>query len=81
MAKNLPLYLSLSLPCRRFRITINMNQEAYSNARSRTEKSVLIASIVQFLMEEAGARFVKPLKGTNHYIEMDAQQAREKVGQ
>ena len=69
---------------RRFRITINMNLQTYENAKSRTEKSVLIASIVSFLQEEAGARFVKPAPKkkcrTGYYIELNPQQAREKVG-
>jgi hypothetical protein len=64
---------------RRFRVAINMNLQVYLATRTKSEKSVLIASLANFLQQEVGARFLKPQKGGG-YTELGAREARQKVG-
>ena len=51
------------------------------SATCKMERSILIASIVSHLIDDAGARFLKPLKKGygEGYIELEEPQAREKV--
>ena len=62
----------------RFRATISVNLKRYINAETRSEKSAVIVSIVDFLMKEQGARFFK-LKN-NSFVELDIKTIRQKVG-
>ena len=66
---------------RRFRVTMSMNLPAYMKAKSKIERSVLVSSIVNHLIEDVGARFLKPCRGskTQGYVHLTEQQAREKV--
>jgi hypothetical protein len=66
---------------RRFRVTMNMHLRAYLATKTKSEKSVLIASIAKFLQEEVGARFLKPQKAGGGYARLGAREARQKVGQ
>jgi hypothetical protein len=63
---------------RRFRVTINLNLPRYVEARPRHEKSAVIKSVVKFLQDEVGVRFLKP-KGKG-FIELNDTQTRSKVG-
>jgi hypothetical protein len=63
---------------RRFRVTINLNLPRYAEARSKHEKSAVVMSVVKFLQEEVGARFLKP-KGKG-FIELNNTQKRSKIG-
>lgn len=66
---------------RRFRITMSMHLKAYMATKNRQEKTSLFQSIVSSLQNEAGARFLKPIKGGRQgYIQLGVKQAREKVG-
>jgi hypothetical protein len=59
----------------RLRVTINMHLQAYLATKTKSEKSVLIASIANFLQEEVSARFLKPQKGGG-YARLGAREAR-----
>ena len=63
---------------RRFRMTISFNLKRYLDAPTRSEKSVVIWSIVKLLREDVGARFLKTTK--NGYVELSEKKMREKVG-
>mmetsp|Transcript_18822 Transcript_18822/g.29181 ORF Transcript_18822/g.29181 Transcript_18822/m.29181 type:complete len:339 (-) Transcript_18822:512-1528(-) len=66
---------------RRFRITISLFLKKYLAAKSRTDKSELIISIVRYLRGPVGVRFLKPIKGPfEGYVEIGESGAREKVG-
>lgn len=62
---------------RRFRLTINLNLQRYMAAPTKKSKSEVIKSIVKYLLEEVGARFVKQQKST--YVEVSRQAVKEKV--
>ena len=64
---------------RRFRVTINMNLQAYVNAKTRNDKAALIAYIVNYLKNEVGARFVTQRKDGS-LGDLTPRQARQKVG-
>ena len=66
---------------RRFRITIMMNLKRYMDAPSREDKSHVIKSVIELLLdtEEVGARFLKKV-GEGMYIKLEDKQIREKVG-
>ena len=66
-----------SIGNRRFRVTMSLNLEAYMKAKTKIERSVLVASIVSYLKEDVGARFLKP--NGQYYVELTENQAREKV--
>jgi hypothetical protein len=56
-----------------------MNLPAYLAANTKSEKSVLIAFITNFLQAEVGARFLKPQNGGG-YSKLRGRLARQKVG-
>ena len=56
-----------------------MNLQKYKDSPSREDKTLLINEISNMLLEEAGARFLKPIGG-NSYMILDEKQVREKVG-
>eukprot|EP00980_Cylindrotheca_fusiformis_P006891 scaffold1442_cov128-Cylindrotheca_fusiformis.AAC.12 len=62
---------------RRFRVTIEMNLSAYQAAPTKTDRSVLIDSLVRMLRDDVGARFLK--KEWGHYVELGEMDARKKV--
>ena len=62
---------------RRFRLTINLNLQRYMDAPTKKSKSEVIKSIVKYLLEEVGARFVKQQK--SNYVEVSRQAVKEKV--
>ena len=64
---------------RRFKITIAMNLQKYQNSHSREEKTILINEIANMLLEDVGARFLKPI-GAGKYLILNEKQVREKVG-
>ena len=66
---------------RRFRITIMMNLKRYTDSPSREEKTQVIKSVIETLLntEEAGARFIKKV-GEGMYVRLKDKQIREKVG-
>lgn len=64
---------------RRFRVTIEMNLNAYNAASTKKQKSDLIIEIAASLRDNVGARFLKP-KGTNEYIELTEEQIHKKIG-
>merc|ERR1739838_572923 len=66
---------------RRFRITIMMNLKRYTDAPTREEKTQVIKSVIEMLLdtEEAGARFIKKV-GEGMYVRLKDKQIREKVG-
>lgn len=66
---------------RRFRITIMMNLQKYSEAPSREEKTQVIKSVIELLLntDEVGARFIKKV-GEGMYVRLKDKQIREKVG-
>eukprot|EP00536_Pseudo-nitzschia_multiseries_P005576 jgi/Psemu1/303444/fgenesh1_kg.105_\ len=66
---------------RRFRITIMMNLRRYMDAPNREDKSYVIKSVIDLLLneEEVGARFIKRV-GENMYVRLKDRQIREKVG-
>lgn len=66
---------------RRFRITIMMNLKQYAEAPNRDEKTQVIKSVIELLLdtEEANARFIKKV-GDGMYIRLKGKQIREKVG-
>jgi hypothetical protein len=64
---------------RRFRVTISLNLQRYLQAKSRSDKSDAILSVVRLLRDDVGARFLKRGRG-NVWIELDENKAREKVG-
>jgi len=66
---------------RRFRITIMMNLQRYTEAPTREEKTQVIKSVISLLTntEEVGARFIKKV-GEGAYLRLKDKQIREKVG-
>lgn len=66
---------------RRFRVTIMMNLKRYMDAPSREEKSYVIKSVIDLLLNEqkVGARFIKKV-GNGMYVRLKERQVREKVG-
>jgi len=66
---------------RRFRITIMMNLKKYTEAPSREEKTQVIKSVIELLLntDEVGARFIKKV-GEGMYVRLKDKQIREKVG-
>ena len=66
---------------RRFRITIMMNLKRYTEAPTREEKTHVIKSVIELLLdtEEVGARFIKKV-GEGMYVRLKDKQIREKVG-
>jgi len=66
---------------RRFRITIMMNLKRYMDAPNREDKSCVIKSVIDLLLneEEVGARFIKKV-GDGMYVRLKERQIREKVG-
>ena len=63
---------------RRFRVLISINLPRYLSAISRNEKSAVINSIVQMMLNDIGCRFFKK-RGTR-YIELEEVHIRQKVG-
>ena len=63
---------------RRFRVTINLNLPRYVQANSKNEKSEMILSLVRFLRNDVGVRFLQ--KKGKSYFELDEKQSRSKVG-
>lgn len=66
---------------RRFRITIMMNLKRYTEAPTREEKTQVIKSVIELLLntEGVGARFIKKV-GEGMYVRLKEKQIREKVG-
>uniref|UniRef100_A0A7S0YBP7 DUF6824 domain-containing protein n=1 Tax=Pseudo-nitzschia delicatissima TaxID=44447 RepID=A0A7S0YBP7_9STRA len=66
---------------RRFRITIMMNLKRYTEAPTREEKTQVIKSVIELLLntEGVGARFIKKI-GEDTYVRLKDKQIREKVG-
>ena len=64
---------------RKFRSCIASHYQAYSNARSRSEKSSLIRSIVTHLVQEKGCRFLKRKSKNDHWYDIGFKGAECKV--
>lgn len=64
---------------RRFRITIMMQLKKYTEAPTREEKTHVIKSVIELMLEGVGARFIKNV-GDNMYVRLKDKQIREKVG-
>ena len=65
---------------RRFRVTISLNLKRYMASKNRKDRSAIIQSIVDALLKDAGARFLK--QDTNgHYGVMDVRLVRKKIQQ
>ena len=66
---------------RRFRVTIMMNLKRYMEAPNRDEKTQVIKSVIELLLntEGANARFIKKV-GEGEYVRLKEKQIREKVG-
>jgi hypothetical protein len=66
---------------RRFRVIIAMNLKKYVNAKTKSDKSLLVTSIVRQVREgsPSGAGFLK-MDTTGRWMSLDEDQAREKVG-
>merc|ERR1712194_632660 len=66
---------------RRFRITIMMHLKKDSEAPNRDEKTNVIKSVIELLMDtdRVGARFIKKV-GEGMYVRLNEKQIREKVG-
>ena len=66
---------------RRFCVTIMMHLKRYMDAPSREDKTHVIKSVIELLLdtEEVGARFIKRV-GDGMYITLQDKQIREKVG-
>lgn len=66
---------------RRFRITIMMNLRKYTDAPTREEKTHVIKSVIELLLDKqgVGARFIKKV-GEGMYVRLKDKQIREKVG-
>jgi len=62
---------------RRFRLTISMNVPVYRMARTKTQKGLVIASIMRSI-KASGGRFFRPKNG--RFIRLEAIKVREKVG-
>jgi len=63
---------------RRFRVTISLNLKRYMATKNRKEKSAVIQSIVDALLEDAKARFLKQ-KTNGQYEVMDVRLVRQKI--
>jgi hypothetical protein len=66
---------------RRFRITIMMNLKRYTEAPGREEKTHVIKSVIELMLDTkgVGARFIKKV-GDGMYVRLNGKQIREKVG-
>jgi len=66
---------------RRFRITIMMHLQKYTDAPTREEKTHVIKSVIELLLDKkgVGARFIKKV-GEEMYVRLKDKQIREKVG-
>jgi len=66
---------------RRFRVTIMMNLKKYSEASTREEKTLVIKSVIELLLDKngVGARFIKKIDD-GIYERLNDKQIREKVG-
>merc|ERR1719410_1722741 len=66
---------------RRFRVTIMMNLKKYTEAPTREEKTHVIKSVIDLLLDKdgVGARFIKKV-GEGMYERLRDKQIREKVG-
>merc|ERR1711935_1206994 len=66
---------------RRFRVTIMMNLKKYTEAPTREEKTHVIKSVIELLLDKkgVGARFIKKV-GEEKYVRLKDKQIREKVG-
>lgn len=66
---------------RRFRVTIMMNLKRYTESPTREEKTHVIKSVIDLLMDKdgVGARFIKKV-GEGMYERLKDKQIREKVG-
>lgn len=64
---------------RRFRITIMMHLKKYTEAPTREEKTHVIKSVIELMLEGVGGRFIKKV-GDNMYVRLKDKQIREKVG-
>jgi len=66
---------------RRFRITIMMHLQKYMDAPTREEKTHVIKSVIELLLDKkgVGARFIKKV-GEEMYVRLKDKQIREKVG-
>lgn len=81
----IPLYTGKScydhIGNRRFRVTIAVNLRRYVYARTKVEKSQVVASIVEHLRESSSVGgFVKKNHRTGRYMAVSDALAREKVG-
>ena len=63
---------------RRFRVTISLNLKTYMASKNRKDKSAVIQSIVDALLEEAGARFLKQ-NAIGQYEVMNVRHVRQKI--
>ena len=63
---------------RKFRAIITANIERYIRAITRQDKGVVIHSVVKYIKDDVGARFLKRVK--HGYIELTERKQREKVG-
>eukprot|EP00538_Stauroneis_constricta_P004890 CAMPEP_0119549240 /NCGR_PEP_ID=MMETSP1352-20130426/2990_1 /TAXON_ID=265584 /ORGANISM="Stauroneis constricta, Strain CCMP1120" /LENGTH=464 /DNA_ID=CAMNT_0007594747 /DNA_START=75 /DNA_END=1469 /DNA_ORIENTATION=- len=64
---------------RRFRLTISMNVPAYRTARRKTEKGIIIASIMESI-KASGGSFYRPSSKKGRFIPLSTIKIREKVG-
>jgi hypothetical protein len=65
---------------RRFRVSISLNIPRYEAAKTKAQKAQVIKYICYVLQNEVGVRFLKKDKSVEVYIELDASEARKKVG-
>ena len=61
-----------------FNEIVRSSLDDYSSARRRVDKSMVVASVLKELTQDAGARFVK-WKG-NQWYQMTTEQAHDKIG-
>ena len=64
---------------RRFRFSMMMNLQRYMDAPTREEKTKIINSLVRFLQDDVGCRFLTKVDSST-YATMTNKQIREKVG-
>jgi len=65
---------------RRFRVSISLNIPRYDAAKTKAQKAQVIKYICNVLQTEVKVRFLKKDKNGEAYIELDASEARKKVG-
>jgi hypothetical protein len=63
---------------RRFRVTISLNVKKYIDAPNRQEKKKVIQTVVDLLLRELGAKFLKRNKDLQ-FVEVSERLARQKV--